>query len=601
MMKILFRMTFAIALVLVLTATGLWAAGAEEEPTAAADKKYVTDPVTGKVVTAPEYGGTLTFARRFDIPPGDVWFNPRSFFFNSGVIEKLAIVDWAIDRDTYAFVGGHLAPLDALTGALAESWDISPDGLTYTFNIREGVNWHDKPPVNGRELTAKDVEYNFHRLLGNKLTGTEFSAAEPSPGGADLVELPFESVTATDKYTVVMKLKEPRLDALNLILDSNSAVIQPPEIIEQYGDMQDWRNIVGTGPFMLTNYVEGSSITYIKNPNYWGYDEKYPENRLPYIEELRSLYMAEVATTLAGLRSGKIDFIGWPGSQLRSIDQVLSLQRTDPELVISPFIERSDNVIRINTESPPFDDVRVRQAMQMALDLETMNATYFSGYADTTPRGLNGVQGWSIPFEEWPEEIKQYHRYDPEGADELLDEAGYPRGADGIRFKTTYLHWQAFDVSWAELLAAYFRAIGIHMDVLTLSNAETVARLNAMDWELNMGSSGTQVNPFGQMRNVWSGCKQRWCTGVTDAQYDALYEAAVAATTREEQKRLTKEMDMRFIEQFWYTWGPMAPMFNVHQPWIIGYNGEGGFGAAQMFVVFSRLWIDSELKEVMGY
>ena len=113
-------------------------------------------------------------------------------------------------------MGVYVAPVYALRGALAESWE-QPDDTTYIFHIRKGVHWHDKPPVNGRELTAKDVEHSFHRMFGNKLTGTEFSEAEPSPGGGDLVALPFESVTATDKWTVVMKLTEPNLAALEVI------------------------------------------------------------------------------------------------------------------------------------------------------------------------------------------------------------------------------------------------------------------------------------------------------------------------------------------------------------------------------------------------
>ena len=80
-------------------------------------------------------------------------------------MEKLGIVDWAIDRDEYPFKGGYLAPLHAIRGALAESWE-QPDPLTYVFNIRKGVHWHNKAPVNGRELTAEDVEYNFHRYGG---------------------------------------------------------------------------------------------------------------------------------------------------------------------------------------------------------------------------------------------------------------------------------------------------------------------------------------------------------------------------------------------------------------------------------------------------
>ena len=491
-MKIFFTRTFAIAMVLAVTATGLWAAGAEEEPGAAADKQYVTDPTTGKVVTAPQYGGTLTLALKtiIDRRPDAHIGGPGSLVLTSGVLEKLGVVDWALDRDTYPFPMGYLAPQYALTGALAESWDISPDGLTLTFHIRQGVHWHDKPPVNGRELTANDVEHSFHRMLGNKLTGTEFSEADPSAGGGSLVALPFESVTATDKYTVVMKLKKPTLRALNYCVDWYSMVIQPPELLEEYGDDFDWENVVGTGPFMITDLVPGSSVTWTKNPNYWGYDEKYPENRLPYVDTIEGLEIMEVATFVAGLRSGQIDFIGAnAASQLNSIDQAESIMRTNPELVIHTWSLRSNNAVRFNHRQPPYDDIRVRRAMQMALDLETMNSTFFKGRADTIPQGLVGreFKEFITPFEEWPEEIKQYYRYDPAAAEKLLDEAGYPRGADGIRFKTTYVHQPFYDLGWRELQAAYWRDIGIDVIIETASMAEHTAIRQAFDYDLIPG------------------------------------------------------------------------------------------------------------------
>ena len=108
---------------------------------------------------------------------------------------------------------------------------------------------------------------------------------------------------------------------------------------------------------------------------------------------------------------------------------------------------------------PPFDDVRVRRAMQKALDLETINRTYYKGYADMTPVGYTGIAGFHKPYAEWPEEVKEMYRYDPVEAERLLDEAGYPRGTDGIRITTSGdLGWgmdpdlyQIFKVMWAEI------------------------------------------------------------------------------------------------------------------------------------------------------
>ena len=178
----------------------------------------------------------------------------------------------------------------------------------------------------------------------------------------------------------------------------------------------------------------------------------------------------EHATRLAGLRSGQLDYIGLPGStQIFEINQHLSLQRTNPEILQYPWSMRSDNSAHFNITKPPFDDIRVRQAMQMALDLETMNESYFKGFGDTIPRGFVGRvnKDFITLFEEWPEELKKTYMYDPEGAEALLDAAGYPRGADGIRFKSTYMHFDRFPVSWTEFMVAYWREIGIDIDIET--------------------------------------------------------------------------------------------------------------------------------------
>ena len=110
-----------------------------------------------------------------------------------------------------------------------------------------------------------------------------------------------------------MKLKEPSLTALFVILQEAQDWILPAEVIERYGDYKDWRNVVGTGPWILTDYIEGVSKSYIKNPDYWGFDEKYPGNRLPYSDQLRALLMPEEATPISALRTGQIDIIQHAG------------------------------------------------------------------------------------------------------------------------------------------------------------------------------------------------------------------------------------------------------------------------------------------------
>ena len=401
-----FRKCLAVLIGLALTATGLWAAGEEEGSTAAAaDKKYVTDPTTGKVVVAPQYGGTITYALAADIPGPDTVISGGSATFSAGaVVEKLGVADWAAPRDKFSFNIYELNVPSNTKGVLAESWS-QPDPLTYIIKVRQGVHWHDKAPMNGRELTAQDVEYNFHRMVG---IGSGFT--EKSPKAYSFRAGEFESITATDQSTVVFKMNEPRLSALASILDDWSAWIYPPEVIKEHGDVGDWRNLVGTGPMMMTDWTKDSSRTWDKNPDYWGYDEKYPENRLPYIDRLRALVMPEVATRTAALRTGQVDYVGALGNaQLRNFDQVESLQRTNPEIVISSFTFRNDGAVGLNVQIEPFDDIRVRKAMQMAINLEEINNSYFGGFGDTTPQGkVSRSYAQAVTqFEDWPEDVKK--------------------------------------------------------------------------------------------------------------------------------------------------------------------------------------------------
>ena len=457
------RTCLAVLFGLVLTATGLWAAAAEEAPAAAMEKEMVLDPTTGKMVSAPEYGGTFTWGDALGAPHCDPHIHgwgPRAI---DGVAEKLGIRDWAADRAEISF-GGTWTPLRFMRGALAESWEMA-DPLTYVFHIREGVRWHDKAPMNGREFIAQDVVYNFHRYTGS---GSGFT--EPSAAAAELASIPFESITASDDLTVVFKLTEPKVDLPEVLLNSWYAWILPPEVIEQHGDLTDCDTMVGTGPYMLTEWVENSSMTYSKNPYYWGFDEKYPDNRLPYIDQINRLIMPDKATQLAALRSGKLDYIGQSGGGQVQATQVETIQRTNPEVAVYPWAFRSETSLAFNMRQPsPFQDIRVRKAMQMAIDLETINNTYFGGFGMTKPQGIIGdaMTGFFVPFEEWPEETKKVYTYDPEGAEALLDEAGYPRGADGIRFKAVNNPLPAWDMGYQEIAVEYWDAIGVDVEIRT--------------------------------------------------------------------------------------------------------------------------------------
>ena len=601
MTKILFRMTFAVALVLVLTATGLWAAGAEEAPAAAAEKEMVLDPTTGKMVTAPEYGGTLTWAAKAYPENTDVWWvGGWAPHFISGVIEALAYSDWAISRDVFDLTFWN-RPAEYGRGCVAESWSM-PDDTTFIWHIRQGVYYENKEPVNGRELDAYDVEWNYHRMLGMG----DFTEDGPSARMYDIAQgIEIESVTATDKWTVAIKLTKPQLFVAQQLLNSNSHVY-PREVAEKYGDFKDWRNLVGTGPLRLIEVVEGSSATWEKNPDYWGYDEKYPENRLPYIDTYLSLLMPDMSTRLAALRTGKIDLIANPGdANIYSVDDADSLQLTNPEIEVwLAYLGASGELLFNMGGLPPVDDPIVRKALQMSVDRETISTTYFKGYGDPTPGGFMGQQhvGWAWPMEDWPDEVKAGYRYDPAGAEALLDEAGYARGADGYRFKLKLALHDRYDPTHPEIVMGYFEAIGVDSELVMQSGAESTARNRAdtAEWHL-MNGSYQGDNPIWQL-SVMSQNIDGWSFNkAKDPRIDALYRAVRESIDVEEVKSILRQADEIAVREHWGLNKSSSPVFSVNQPWVKGYNGEWNMGRGERNTFMARIWIDSDLKKAMGH
>ena len=572
----------------ILLSLTLMVAALGVSPAVGAEKEMVTDPSTGKMVTAPEYGGTLTVVHPNLVENTDPFYSGHTIrHFIGPVNEKLGISDWALDRDISDYKS-VVPDASALRGNLAESWE-TPDATTIIFHIRRGVRWHDKPPMSGRELTADDVVYSLQRAAG-------FGEFETSDWKYTMASLPVESITATDKHTVVFKLERPSLDALTSSLSDLNAWILPPEVIEKHGDYKDWRNMVGTGPFMLTDWSEGVSITHTKIPDYWGHDEKYPENRLPYVDELKSLFIKEKATRLAALRSGKIDLLcgfAW----IQSVDVVKSLQKTNPELQIHPVPLFSNNSINLNRRNPPFDDIGVRQAMQMALDLETINETYYSGWAMWKPQGLVGVavKGYYVPFDEWPEEVKKTYTYDPKGAEALLDAAGYPRGADGVRFKTTLQFRDLYDLGYVEIAEGYWDAIGVDVEINAVDTPTWVAGRGDHTYEMSSGQLGSAPKyAFSYYRHT-SVFQREQAGGLPEPELDAAYEGYYAAATIEQRQRFSKLYDMFLIRNQFQVWGPLQTAFQAANPWVKGWNGEWHL-TEEYTQVLTRLWIDQDLK-----
>ena len=591
-----FKTGLAIVCGLILTATGLWATGAsdsDDSTAAAMDKETVFDPATGMTWTAPEYGGTLTWAHKRFPKSADVWevggWGPH---FVSGVNEKLSFADWGLSREKHFDLYIIVTP-EMTRGNLAESWS-QPDDTTFIWNIRQGVNWDNKAPVNGREFDADDVVWNYHRYFGLG----DFTEVGPSPHSRGISQgVEIESVRATDKWTVEIKHK-PGPGVLGNMLH-NMFFVYAREVVEKYGDAADWRNVVGTGPYRLTEHVEGSSATWEKNPNYWGYDEKFPQNRLPYIDTLRSLVIPERSARLAAMRTGKIDMLSNTGDAfITSIDDLESLQKTNPEIEVWPRYSWITGPSIFNQSLPLMQDVNVRKALQMSVDRETISATFFKGWGDPAPYGLvhQGSKGWAWPYEDWPEEVKAGYRYDPAGAEALLDAAGSPRGADGYRFTVKLAHYDRYDPTYAEIVMGYFDAIGVkgELDILTDAEAGPLNAADTHEFALMTNAYGTLAPSLYVHRITRFGGVDY--AKAKDPRMDALVADMQTPTTLEEWQSYYRQADEITIREHWGLIKSNAPKFSLSQPWVEGYFGEFGMGWGERNTFMARLWIDSELK-----
>ena len=575
------------------------------EPVAVAAEQIV-DPRTGKMINPPQYGGSISYAIPFNPGFFDPQFGWAATRANSPIFEKLLIADWTVPFDVNPFDNRfYIGVPEHTANWLAESYEISPDLLTYTFNIRPGVHYHRNDNIewdgeNGRESNAYDWEHSWQRTLGLG----PYDEEEVSGFVPEWVGVPIETVTATDNYTLEFKFSQPVPLALgNMIHPWHGGHVYPKEVVEQHGDFQDWRYAIGTGSFSVVSYEDAVAITYEKNPDYWANDPLFPEYQLPYLDSLKAHIIPEAATRLAALRTAKLDWERRLGPE-----QATALIDSHPQLVYSTGPGPRGLDMAVNVTKPPMDDIRVRKAMNMAIDRETIAAAYFKGWADPTIHGIYNAKlqpEWGTPFEEWQEQLQSEYTYNPEAANALLDEAGYERGADGFRLKTAYEvspEWYSGDLGYAKIIKFYFAEIGIDLEIRPLSRGELVDRVRSGENELTWIFRGVTSNtpPFVAVDHGAKCGTTSDAIHVCDPVYDKLALDAVQATTLEEMRERTKAAEMYATERHWVVVGFDRYQATFWWPWVGGYRGEHNLRSAP-FSFFPRLWVDHDIKSGLGY
>jgi peptide/nickel transport system substrate-binding protein len=281
-----------------------------------------------------------------------------------------------------------------LEADLATSWEPSADGLTWTFHLRQGVKFQNIDPVNGREFSSADV---ICTLDGIRARGQQ-------RGDISMIQ----SWAAPDKYTVTIKLGAPYPD-LAYKFAGNFLWMLPCEGVQEKFDLLT--KAIGTGPFQITSWLQGKERKYAKNPNY------YVPGK-PYLDGVDVIIIPDSTAQAAALRTKKVDVI----ATVQDMASVQALVKSDPNIFVTKEMQYAPFIVYMNQAVKPFDDLRVRQAVSMAIDRDGM-------IKNLRPGGL--VSGPVTPLVSGAlssDEVKSLQPYDPDKAKQLLAQAGLSGG-----------------------------------------------------------------------------------------------------------------------------------------------------------------------------
>jgi len=537
--------------------------------------------VRGELVEKPVYGGTVTGIRVVDPISWDPFIHQSGDYSQhetmGSVYEMFLGGNLGVDPGEFPFRIYYIPPRYS-RGYLLESWE-SPDPSTYIVHLREGIRFQDKAPVNGRELTADDVKYCIDRWAG-KGEHVEHGHSTVAMGTWALLD----EVEVIDRYTAKITLTEPcPVFTENWGAAEYMPWIYPREVVDTYGDDFSWENVVALGPWTVEDVVPGSSVTFYKNENYWGWDERFPEGQfqLPYADRFVQLLIQDPNTGLAALRTGKVDMyrgVNW--------QKALSLQESNPELQYQKF----DSValaVFLRCDLEPWSDVRVRKAMQMAIDLESLVKDYYGGTGVLYPELMGpSFKDQYTPFEELPEETQEGFIYNPEGAKALLAEAGYPNG-----FSQTISLSSTTSVEGRELndiFISYWEEIGITTDIKFVDAGAFTSYLQGAQQELWWSYTARHWLPIDALQFVYS---KTWYNfgKFADPKVDQLFEEA-RRVSMSEQAPILKELVAYGTGQFPCVAAPIKVEYYFWQPWLKGYEGYRRVNAISTGGMWARMW-----------
>jgi peptide/nickel transport system substrate-binding protein len=510
-------------------------------------------PATPAASSGPKYGGTLRMAIPAKPISLDSFLSGSSSLASNAVLKTFGqpLLQWSGVGDRAAIV----------TPLLAKSWEISPDSLSYTFHLQEGVKWQNVPPLNGREFTADDFKYHLDRVN------------DPANKHQTRVTYDIKNVEVIDKYTlkVTTNQKSPGF----LAYAAGGMVPYPKEVVEAPGGAA--KNWVGTGAFILTSYDPDTKAIFKKNPDYW-------EKGKPYLDAVEFYFMPDAATRLAAFRSGDIDVL--PSESKSNRDNV---EKTVTGAQIQDGVSMVEQGLLVNVTRKPFDNKQVRQAIQYAIDYDGLIKAALDGAGTRT--------GYLAPwFSDWgAKQVADLPQRDVVKAKALLAAAGFPNG-----FKTTIMqNTSQMELSGnaVEPIVAMLKEVGIEATIVQADGVTFLSKWRSGDWDTTVFNclTGRPYDPDNSLRQQWTTKANYNMAGYSNPEVDRLILAQQAAFPDQGKRKPIVKQILSILEDE----VPAVPLYittnyYVKQPWVKGLDQmadpQGNFAGHAL----PNVWIDKK-------
>jgi peptide/nickel transport system substrate-binding protein len=427
--------------------------------------------------------------------------------------------------------GAEMNPYDPWkfepVGELAESWTASPDGTEYTFKLRQGVKFHNKPPVNGREFAADDAKWTLENIK------TDIADTFKSVGA---------TFTAVDKYTLKVATNKKVSWVIALLADPRTLMV-PKEVADLPGGFNE--NIIGTGPFIQTEYVARTKATYQKNPDYF-------QSGLPYIDGIDVAVIPDPAAQRAAARGGQVLMVMQDTVDLKEVD---TFPRSSPDFTVFQRDSGSGAAIwhlSMRIDKAPFNDVRVRRALSMAINRQAITDTVFAGKAS-----ILLPFPWTYAYDNPPDAnvLGPYYKFDPEGAKQLLQAAGVQPGTTWSLLVGNY---GPTVPTWSQLIQNDLKNVGITVTLDTPDVATFAGKYRPLVKPSEFDHLATGIvftNPVDPTLNMISNLKSNSngnTDHINDPQLDQLIDNLATELDSAKQKTLFQQIWQRIADQAYW-------------------------------------------------